>query len=349
MITGKQQDGADPTAVGVVLFDDEVLPRAHEGLEGEVLPRALDDLGGEADIRILRGHDELARHGGEAEVLFVWQYRDQLLGPAWDQLASLRWVHTASAGVDAVVCPEMLEGDVVVTNSRGILDDTIAEWVLAVLLFFAKDLRTTLALQARREWRHRESERLAGQRILVVGAGSVGRAIARLCRSVGLHVEGIARRPRDHDPDFDTMGTPADLIDRLGETDAVVVAAPLTAETRGLIGATELAALPAGARLVNVGRGPVVDEAALLEALRRGHLAGAALDVFDAEPLPPDHPFWAMDQVLVSPHQSGDFAGWRDAFCEFFVDNLRRYRLGEPLQNVVDVAAALAGSDRARP
>lgn len=309
--------------------------------EGEDMPPGLDVLRDEADVRLARSDDELAETVGAAEVLFVWDFRRQRLREVWPRAGRLRWIHAASAGVDAVVFPDLAASDVVVTNTHGVLDGAMAEWVLGAMLVFTKDLHTTLDRQRRRCWHHRDSERLAGKRVLVVGAGSIGRAVARLCRAAGTRVEGVARTPRPDDPDFHRVVGPGELRAALSTTDFVVVCAPHTVETRGMIGGPELAALPPGARLINVGRGPVVDETALLDALRSGRLAGAALDVFDEEPLPAHHPFWAMDQVIVSPHMAGDFAGWEEAFSGVFVENFRRWRLGEPLLNVVDKGRAV--------
>lgn len=312
--------------------------------EGDGMPPGLGVLGSEADLRLTHTTEELAEIIGDAEALCVWEFREPRLAKVWGEAQRLQWVHAASAGVDAIVFPELTDSDVVVTNTRGVLDDAIAEWVLACLLAFVKDLPTTLALQRRRRWRHRETERIAGRRVVVVGAGSIGRSVARLCTATGMRVDGVARRARRDDPDFGTVTTAAGMHDLLAGTDFLVVCAPLTEHTRGLVGAAELAALPRGARLVNVGRGPVVDEGALVEALESGHLAGAALDVFGEEPLPRDHRFWDMEQVIVSPHMAGDFVGWQQAFSEVFVDNFRRWRAGEPLLNVVDVHDLVAGA-----
>lgn len=310
--------------------------------EGEAMPPGLARLEPDADLRLAGSSDELAAVIRDAEVLCVWDFHRPRLRDVWPEARRLRWVHAASAGVDAVVFPDLVASDVVVTNTRGVLDDAIAEWVLGVMLVFAKDLHNTLRLQHAGEWRHRESERLADRRVLVVGAGSIGRSVARLCRVAGIRVQGVASVPRTGDPDFERVVGAADLGSVLGEADFVVICAPLTAATRGLIGARELAALPPGARLINVGRGPVIDEAAVLDALRSGTLAGAALDVFDDEPLPPDHPFWTMDQVIVSPHMAGDFAGWQEAFSAVFRENFGRFTRGEQLQNVVDKSRVAA-------
>jgi phosphoglycerate dehydrogenase-like enzyme len=239
-------------------------------------------------------------------------------------------------GIDNVLTAEVAASDVLVTNSRGVFDGSLAEYVLGLVLAFAKDLRGTWERQRRREWQHRDTERVAGTTAVIVGVGPVGRATARLLRAVGVRVRGVGHTARTGDPDFGDVSASTDLIRLLPEADWVVLVAPLTDETRGLVGAAELAAFLPTARLINVGRGELVDEAALAAALRAGALAGAALDVFEKEPLPPSSPLWNQPGVLVSPHMSADAVGWREQLAEVFLDNLRRWCAGQPLRNVVD-------------
>lgn len=332
---GAEPHPAERHVVGILVAEDEGMP---PGLE------TLPDI---ADVRLVRGDVGLVETVRDADVLCVWDFRHQRLEEAWPEAQRLRWVHAASAGVDAVNIPPLVESDVVVTNTRGVLDDAIAEWVLAVMLLFVKDLHGTLSLQQRRDWRHRNTERLSGRRVLVVGAGSVGRAVTALCRAAGMRVDGVARTPRPADGTFESVVGADKLRESLAHAEFVVLCVPLTVETHGMMGEAELAALPHGARLVNVSRGAVVDEDALLDALRSGRLAGAALDVFQQEPLPRDHPFWELPQVIVSPHMAGDFVGWEEAFSEVFLENFRRWQRGEPLANVVDKGQLMApGSGR---
>ena len=284
--------------------------------------------------------DEL--HGADA--LFVWDFFSSALRDAWPAADRLRWVHVATAGVDKLLFPELVASDVVVTNSRGVFDRPIAEYVLGLVLAAAKDLPRTLALQRDRTWRHRETARIDGQSVLVVGTGSIGRAIAALLTAVGTAVTGVGRLARTGDPDFGTVHSAADLARLLPEADFVVVAAPLTDETRGLFDGPAFIRMKPGAWLVNIGRGPIVVEPDLVAALEAGQLAGAALDVFVDEPLPADSPLWGMPNVIVSPHMSGDFVGWHDALVELFVANLERWRTGQPLLNVVDKSAGYVPS-----
>jgi phosphoglycerate dehydrogenase-like enzyme len=259
-----------------------------------------------------------------AEVLLVWDFTSDAVREAWPAADALRWVHTASAGVDRLTFPGLLQSDVTLTNSRGVFDRPMAEYVLGLVLAMAKDLPGTVAAQARREWRHRETEPIAGRCAVVVGGGPIGRAIAGLLGAVGMDVELVGRR------EFD------DLPGLLPRADWLVLAAPLTDATRGMLDAATLALLRPPARVINVGRGALVVEPDLVDALQAGRIAGAALDVFAREPLPADSPLWTLPGVIVSPHMSGDLIGWRQELVEVFRDNLARYRAGEPLRNVVD-------------
>lgn len=279
---------------------------------------------------------ELASALPGADVLLVWDFTSDAVRPAWPAADAMRWVHTASAGVDRVAFPELLSSDVVLTNSRGVFDVPMAEYVLATVLAFAKDLPATLRLQQGRTWRHRETERIAGRRVVVVGSGPIGRAIGRLLRAVSMQVDLVGRTERLDDPEFGRVHAPAALSGMAPETDYLVLAAPLTDQTRGMVDGTLLSALPPNARLVNVGRGPLVVTDDLVAALREGRLAGAALDVFETEPLPADSPLWDTPGVVVSPHMSGDVHGWRNELVTLFTTNLARYCRGQPLHNVVD-------------
>jgi phosphoglycerate dehydrogenase-like enzyme len=268
-------------------------------------------------------------------VLFAWDFRSPSLRQAWDAARDVRWIHVAGVGVDGLLFPELVAADVTVTNSAGVFDAAIGEYAVGLMLAFAMDLPRSVRDQATRRWEHRETERLAGRTVVVLGAGGIGRAIASLARAAGCQILSVAREART-DPDLGRIFGVGDLASILPLADFVVVALPLTAATRGLVGAAELRRLRPSARIINVGRGPVVDEDALVQALERGIIAGAALDVFDREPLPPEHPFWDMRNVIVSPHMSGDFGGYEEALSSLFLDQLSRYQAGTPLINVVD-------------
>ena len=271
-----------------------------------------------------------------SDVLLVWDFTSDAVRPAWPAADTLCWVHTASAGVDRVAFPELLNSDVVLTNSRGVFDVPMAEYVLGSILAFAKDLPGTLRLQDDHNWKHRETERVAGRCAVVVGSGPIGRAIGRLLLAVGMRVYLVGRTERSEDPEFGMVHAQAALPALAPQTDYLVVAAPLTDQSRGMVDHALLSALPPTARLINVSRGPLVVTDDLVAALRAGRLAGAVLDVFDSEPLAPDSPLWDTPGLIVSPHMSGDVHGWRDELVTLFAENLHRYTRGQPLHNVVD-------------
>lgn len=302
---------------------------------GDKQPPDMDGIEKRALVRYTDGPNLAdALHGADA--LFVYDFLSTAVPAAWRAADRLRWLHIASAGVDPVLFPGLRDSDVVLTNSRGVFDDSIAEYVLGVILTFAKDFARSLDLQRETRWQHRESERISGREVVIVGTGPIGRAIARLLRAAGMRVVGAGRTARDSDPDFGTVYPSAELEEHLPSADYVVAVAPLTEQTKGLFDARALAAMKPSARFINVGRGELVVTGDLVEAVRAGKIAGAALDVFETEPLPADSPLWTMENVLVSPHMSGDFIGWRTKLVEVFAENFRRWLGGEPLQNVVD-------------
>lgn len=304
-------------------------------LSGESAAPDLSPIDGLTQVRLGTASDLKSKLPG-AEALFVWDFTSAALADAWPAADSLRWIHAASAGVDRLLFPALVESDVVVTNSRGVFDQPIAEYVLGCVLAYAKGLDVTLDQQRERRWRHRESQRVEGQHALVVGTGPIGRTTARLLAAAGMRVAGLGRRARADDPDFGQVHAQQDLDEIVGWADYVVAAAPLTEQTRGMLDRAAFRSMKTSARLVNVGRGPLVVEDDLVAALRAGEIAGAALDVFTEEPLPTSSPLWDMPGVIVSPHMSGDAEGWQDALVRLFAENLRRYAAGQPLRNVVD-------------
>ncbi len=280
------------------------------------------------------------------DALLLWDFFSTAVSDVWHRADRLEWIHVAAAGVDKLLFPELVDSNVTVTNARGVFDRPIAEYVLGMCLAHAKRLPAMLADQGTRTWRHRDTDSLTGSRALVVGTGAIGREIARLLRAVGVDVRGAGRTARPGDPDFGDVLASADLPSYVGDFDHVVLVTPLTEQTRGLVGREALAAMRSTAHLVNVGRGAVVDEAALVRELQEGGIAAASLDVFATEPLPDDSPLWSMPQVVVTPHMSGDARGWQETLARQFVDNALRWLDGRPLQNVVDKRLGFVPSGR---
>lgn len=287
--------------------------------------------------------DGEARRRGLAacDVAFTWVLAPEELAGA----PRLRWVHSSAVAVETICVDELAARGIVLTNSRGVQAQPIAEHVLAVTLALLKQIPFALARQREARWAQNEfvgprlPRLLAGRTLGLIGLGSIGAAVARLAHACGMRVIAVRRRPGlPPEAPVDEVWPVAALRDVLACADVVVIAAPLTRATDGLIGAAELAAMRPDAVLVNVGRGRLVDAEALVAALREGRIAGAALDVFPEEPLPPGHPLWTLPDVLITPHTSGFRAGHWDAVVDLFADNLRRFEAGEPLRCVVDPA-----------
>jgi phosphoglycerate dehydrogenase-like enzyme len=276
----------------------------------------------------------------QADAIFWWRADPAWLRSAWPEVPDrLRWIQTASAGVDSLLFPGLIGSDVVVTNARGVFEQPIAEWVIGAMLAFTAGLHRSIVDQHRKRWTSgRTTERLAGARLVVVGPGPIGRATATRARSLGMSVTLVGRRPR-RDETFGAVLGVEELHRAVADADHVLDALPSTDQTRGLFDAAAFDAMPRTARFYNVGRGATVDEDALIEALRTGSIAGAALDVFAVEPLPADSPLWTMPDVIVSPHISGDVEGWEAEVVSVFVANARRFAAGKPLANVVDKEA----------
>jgi len=278
--------------------------------------------------------------------------RGWLSAEAFDRLLAraprLAWVHSASAGVERALTPTARARGVVITNARGVFSRPIAEYVLMMILAISRRLPQLLELQRERTWQPLEGSELRDLTIGVVGLGSIGRAVAALASAFGCRVVAVRRRTeasgsasrgdvdglREVEPD-EVLG-PEGLPALLAQSDFVVLAAPLTSETEGMIDDAALAAMKRGSWLINVARGRLIDERALLRALGEGRIGGAVLDTFAEEPLPPDSPFYDLPNAIVTPHTSWSSARVLDRSVELFCDNLRRFAAGEPLLNVVD-------------
>jgi len=307
-------------------------------------PPGLEDLQGQAELLPGNTRETLCANLPRADILLVTDFRTDLLQDCWPEQHAIQWIHATSAGVDALMIDPIRNSDIPVTNARGIFDRPIAEFVLGLVLCFAKDFHQSVRYQDQRTWKHRDTESIQGARALVVGTGSIGRQIGRLLGNAGLELAGVARTPRDDDPDFGRIHAADAMLDLLPDFDYVVVAAPLTDSTRGLFDTRAFSRMKPTARFINIGRGPIVRTDDLVEALRAGKLAGAGLDVFEQEPLPRDHPLWGMPNVIMSAHMAGDVKGWRNALSRQFLDNFQRWRQQQALHNLVDKARGYAAS-----
>lgn len=281
--------------------------------------------------------------------------RGWLSSEAFDRLLvrapRLTWVHSATSGVERALTPASRERGLVVTNARGVFSRPIAEYVLMMILAVSRRLPQLLELQRERTWQPLEGAELRDVTVGIVGLGSIGRAVAGLASGFGCRVVAVRRHadvggpsrvaPGEGDPSIDELslarvGGPETLPELLAESDFIVLAAPLTTETEDMINAETLAQVKPGAWLINVARGRLVDERALIRALRDGHLGGAVLDTFRDEPLPPMSSFYDLSNVIVTPHTAWSSGRVLDRSVELFCDNLRRFAAGEALLNVVD-------------
>ena len=277
----------------------------------------------------------------DADAAFSSQIHREHLAAA----ARLRWIHSPAAGVGGMLYPQMLASPVELTNSRGLSAETIAEHVLAVTLATFRHLTVAVRRQVEGQWAQDEigalgNRTIRGSHVLIVGLGAIGTAAAHKFSVLGARVTGIRRRADAAPPDGVTTVAGRDrLRELLPSADVVVIAAPQTRDTRGLFGSAEFMLMKRDALLVNVSRGKLVDERALAQALASGTIGGAALDVFEHEPLDTGSPLWTLPNVLITPHTSGFRPDHWDAATELFAENLRRFEAGQPLMNVVDKQA----------
>lgn len=270
----------------------------------------------------------------DAEVIYGW-VTPQLLAAT----NGLQWVHVSSAGVERVLFPEMVRHPVVLTNARGVAAISIAEHAFALILGFTRSLPLAFRNQQERRWAHTSLIEICGQTLGIVGFGRVGREVARRAVGFGMRVLAVDLNPVDPPEGVAALWPTERLPDMCAEADILVNCSPLTQQTERMIGREQFARMKSSALFVNVSRGRVVDQDALVEALREGRIAGAAMDVVDPEPLPADSPLWEMPNVILTAHSATTSQHFWRRMHELFCENLRRYVTGEPLLNVVDKTA----------
>lgn len=289
--------------------------------------RSLDE---DLEVFISESGDELREAMRGADAVLVGPRHAHALTELWLEMRGVRWIHTLSAGVEDLPFDLLRSSSVIVTNSRGLYADALGEFAIAAMLWFAKDLRRLYENQRRGLWEPFTVQRLEGQTVGIVGYGSIGRAIGRRAEALGMRITPLRRQREFGDTTIDEL---------LSSSDYVVVSTPLTPETTRLIDHRKLSLMQPHAVLINVGRGRVVDESALTGVLRKRRIRGAALDVFETEPLPAESPLWSLDNVLISPHSADRTMDSRERAMTFYLENLRRFRSAEPLENVVDKKA----------
>jgi phosphoglycerate dehydrogenase-like enzyme len=299
----------------------------------------LEELRESATVAIGNSTNAFAKAADSADIIFNWSGSLSLIRDVFLISPSVRWVHSRSAGLERTLFPELIASDVIMTNGSGVFSPSLGEFALAAILYFAKDFRRMIRNQMAGNWEPFDVLPISGQTVGIVGYGDIGRAVAPRVRSMGMNVLAVKRHvPAQSNPDpcAERIYSPDQRLEMLSHCAYVVVAVPLNAETAGLISAAEFASMKPTSVIINVGRGPVIDERAMIAALSQHKIKGAALDVFDEEPLPAGHPFYKLENVLLSPHCADHTPDWLDNAMRFFLAQFERFRRGEPLLNAVD-------------
>jgi phosphoglycerate dehydrogenase-like enzyme len=318
--------------------DDLILVLVSPGEPVEAQLAMLRQLAG-AKIIVGRSAEAFDSYAAGATVLFNWSGPLALFKKVFGMCPNLLWVHSRSVGLERTLFPELVDSAVPLTNGVGVFSASLGEFVLGAILYFAKDFRRMIRNQMAGVWESFDVLWASGQTLGIIGYGDIGRAAADRAHALGMRVLALRRHvPPSRNTDAIVAQTyaPEQRIEMISRCDYVVVATPLTAETRGMIGEAEFAAMKPTAVVINVGRGPVINEEALVKALSSGRIRGAALDVFDSEPLPTAHPFYKLENVLLSPHCADHTPDWLDNAMKFFIEQYERFRKGEALLNVVD-------------
>jgi len=272
-----------------------------------------------------------------AAAILHWSGTREMLREAFLQCERLRWVHSRWAGLDNLLFPELVNSDVILTNGKGVFSPSLGEFALTAILYFAKDIPRMRRNQSERNWAPFDVELIAGKVLGIVGYGDIGRAVATRAHALGMRILAAKRHhPADLDPLIERYYPMAELHEMLSSCDYIVFAAPLTEETRHMISDAEFAAMKPHAVIMNVGRGAVIDEEAMMRALLEKRIRGAGLDVFEREPLPNNSALYEMDTVLLSPHCADHIPGWTEDAMRFFLEQHARFKKNEPLLNSVN-------------
>jgi len=287
----------------------------------------------------LNGYEGMDREILDSEIVLAWSVRSEQIKSA----RKLRWIHSPAAAVHQLIFPELVHSDVTLTNAREVHGPVVAEHVIALIFALAKKIPQSVRFQQTRTWAQQQvwdefphPSEIAGATVGLVGLGSIGREVVKRASALGMRVIAVREHPEKGSDGAEQIFSPAQLDDLLRQSDYVVLAAPVTTATRALIDAARLAKMKPSAFLINVGRGPLVDEAALADALRLKQIAGAALDVFSQEPLPPDSQLWELPNLLITPHTAALTEKLWERHYTLFSENLRRYLNREALVGIVD-------------
>jgi len=300
--------------------------------------KLLDRLDSDTKFIVTNHPDQVREHAPSADVIVNAVHGPKLLSVALPLAARAQWVHSMWTGVDNVLSPEVLASPLPLTNGRGVFRRSLGEWTIAAMLHFSYDLRRLIRQQEAGVWQTFTTEELHGRTLGIIGFGGIGSSAAALASAFGMRIIALRRRPELFERDSlinQTYALPQ-INELMAASDYILASAPLTNDTRGMIGEAQLAAMKPTGVIINVGRGAVIDEAALVRVLEAGTIRGAALDVFAVEPLPAGHPFYRLPNVLLSPHTADHVQDFVHLAVECFFENLHRFRTKQPLNNIVD-------------
>jgi phosphoglycerate dehydrogenase-like enzyme len=284
-----------------------------------------------------RKPEDFAAAVNDPVVILAWAAPKAVLREVFLMCHDVRWVHSKSAGLDSLLFPELVESDVPLTNGSGVFSPSLGEFALAAILYFAKDFRRMIRNQVAGVWEQFDVEEIDAQTVGIIGYGDIGEAVGKRVHAMGMTVLAVKRHPPERlDPIIDRFFKPEELLTMIPLCDYVVSCLPLTSETFHIIGEEALAAMKPTAVIINVGRGPVIDEAAMVRALTEKRIKGAGLDVFEQEPLPAGSPMYTLENVLLSPHCADHTKEWLNRAMRFFIQQFHRFNLGDPLDNVVN-------------
>ena len=314
---------------------------AHHLEASEIVERYVQMVAGELQSRgheaiICRDLDCASKSIVDADIMVGYRILPEMLAKA----RRLRWIQLGSAGIDHTVFPELLASDVIITNVSGIHSHSVSEHVLGLMLAFSRRINIAVRLQMERRYDRSPiapaADELVGKTVGILGLGKIGLELARICKCLGMTVIGTKRTPMEHPAYVDEILPPSGLASVLDRSDFLVLVLPLTDKTQSMIGECELRLMKPSAYIINVARGQMIDEPALVSALREGRLAGAALDVFSEEPLPPESPLYTLPNVIITPHVAGSHRGYAEHAFQVFKTNLDAFEAGRPMINVFD-------------
>jgi phosphoglycerate dehydrogenase-like enzyme len=281
--------------------------------------------------------EDFAAAVNDPVVIFAWSTSKTLLREVFLMCKDVRWVHSRSAGLDGLLFDELVNSPVPLTNGSGVFSPSLGEFALAAILYFAKDFRRMIRNQVAGRWEQFDVEEIDAQTVGIVGYGDIGEAVAKRVHAMGMTILAVKRHPPERlDPVIDRFFKPDELLTMLPLCDYVVSCLPLTSETYHVIGEKEFAAMKPSAVIINVGRGPVIDQAAMVRALETNRIKGAGLDVFEQEPLPDGDPMYKLENVLLSPHCADHTKEWLNRAVRLFIQQYHRFVVNDPLENLVN-------------